>query len=79
VKVKKVASVFSIFIGIAMIGLWTLLYFTGNIPELTTDPMRIRMHILAETITAVMLILGGIGILTGMKWAKEINFYLWEC
>ncbi len=71
-KFNKVAAFFSIIIGVAMMGLWLLLYITSNIPELTAEPIRISMHILAEVVTAVMLILGGIGILTGMKWAKEI-------
>ncbi len=73
-KANKVASVFSIFIGIGIIGMWIVFYTTGNIPELVTEPVRISMHILAEVITAIMLIIGGIVILTGVKWGKEIYF-----
>ena len=69
---KKVASFYSIFIGIAMIGMWIFFYASGNIPELDTEPIRISMHILAEVITAVILILGGIGILVNKKWGKDI-------
>ena len=73
-KAKKIASVFSIFIGIAMIGMWIMFYATGNIPELATEPMRISMHILAEVITAIMLIIAGVGIFAGIKWAREVYF-----
>jgi len=58
---------------IGIIGMWIVFYAAGNIPELVTEPVRISMHILAEVIT-IMLIIGGIFILTGIKWGKEIYF-----
>lgn len=73
-KINNVASVYSIIIGIAMIGMWIMFYATGNIPELDTEPVRISMHILAEVITAIILIIAGVGLLAGIKWAREIYF-----
>lgn len=69
---KKVASGYSIFIGISMVGMWILFYTSGNIPELDTEPIRISMHIIAEILTAVMLIIGGLGVLYNKKWGKDI-------
>lgn len=69
---KKVASGYSFLIGISMIGMWIFFYASGSIPELATEPIRISMHILAEVITAVMLIIGGVGFFFNKKWGKDI-------
>jgi len=69
---KKFASVFAVFVGISMIGMWFVFYFTGNIPELETKPVEIGAHILAEMATAVLLIIGGIWLSSGKKRGREI-------
>jgi hypothetical protein len=73
-KMKRAASVFSIFMGLSMLGMWTMFYLSGSIPELVTKPMEISMHIVAELLTAVMLIVGGIGVLVDKKWGRKIYF-----
>ena len=67
-KVKKIAAVYSIIVGISMIGMWTVFYVTGGIPEINAEPAKIIMHLIAEFVTAASLILGGFGLISNRKW-----------
>jgi hypothetical protein len=44
------------------------------VPELKTEPLRIRFHLAAEFATAIALLVGGIALLTGQTWGRW--FYL---
>jgi hypothetical protein len=66
------ASIFAIVVGLAMIIQWTMSYLSKQIPELETEPIRIWFHIAAEMVTALMLIAGGIGLLTQGPWASTL-------
>lgn len=70
-KVRKMASVFSIFIGTSMISMWIIFCFTDSIPELRTKPIELGMHIFAEILTATLLIIGAIGLLLKTKWGPH--------
>ena len=59
-KIKAMAAIYSILIGISIIGVWTILYINGSIPEFDTEPIRIGMHLIAEIATGIILILGGL-------------------
>lgn len=72
-NVKKYASIYSIFIGISMIGMWIMFYVNEQIPELNSEPIRIGMHLTAEFTTAVLLIGSGIGFLK--NWSKAIYIF----
>ena len=72
-KLRKIMSAYSIFIGLSMIGLWLMLWLTGEIPELSTEPIRIGMHLAAEFSTAVLLLVGGITLLKGYE--SSINIF----
>ena len=61
-------AVFSIVVGIAMIGQWLMSYLSNQIPELVSEPIRIGFHIAGEVVTALMLIAGGIGLLLEIGW-----------
>ena len=73
-KIKSLAAYFAIFVGISIIGVWTMLYITGSIPELNTEPIRIWMHLIAEMTTGIVLILGAYGLLRNKRWGY--NTYL---
>ena len=73
-KIKRAASVFSIFMGLSMLGMWIMFYLSGSIPELVTKPIEISMHIIAELLTAIMLIVGGIEVFLDKKWGTNIYF-----
>lgn len=64
------SAVFALIVGIGMIGLWSFLLLTKQVPELETEPLRIRFHIAAEFVTAVVLVAGGIGLLNGQSWSQ---------
>jgi hypothetical protein len=66
------ASIFALIVGIGMIGMWSVSYFTNQIPELQSEPIRIKFHLAAEFATAGMLILAGLALLTGQGWAIPV-------
>lgn len=66
------ASIFAIVVGLGMILQWAMSYLSKQIPELETEPIRIGFHIAAEMATALMLIAGGIGLLTHGPWASTL-------
>ena len=55
------AAVFAIIVGLGMIGQWAMSYFSKQIPELKTEPVRIGFHLAAEMSTAICLICSGLG------------------
>ena len=66
------SAVFALAVGLAIIGQWTYSYLSKQIPELEDEPIRIRFHIAGEMATALSLILGGIGLLAGLGWARTV-------
>jgi len=62
-------AIFALIVGLGMIGQWIMSFITEQIPELETEPFRIWFHIAGEMITALALILSGIGLLAGWTWA----------
>ena len=68
----KFAAIYAIIVGSGMIAQWVLSYVTHQIPELKTEPIRIGFHILAEMLTASMLMLGGVGLFSAAAWGKNI-------
>ena len=71
-KIKTMAAIYSILIGVSIIGMWTILYITGSIPEFDTESMRIGMHLVAEIATGIILILGAYGLLSNKRWGYNI-------
>lgn len=64
------ASVFALIVGVGMIGQWFFFLATNQVPELRTEPLRIRFHLAAEFATAIALLVGGIALLTDQTWAR---------
>ncbi|MFQ6061027.1 MAG: hypothetical protein ACE5KV_07030, partial [Thermoplasmata archaeon] len=71
-KTRSLAAVYSIFVGLAMIGMWMVLYATGQIPELEMEPFGIHMHIAAEITCAILLIAGACGLLKNRNWGVKV-------
>lgn len=65
-------AIFAIIVGVGMIGQWAVSYFSKQIPELKTEPIRIGFHLAAEFITALALIAGGLGLLGGWAWGVPV-------
>lgn len=65
-------ALFGIVVGLVMIGEWSVFYFSKQIPELETEPIRIGFHLVGELVTALCLLAGGIGLLAGAGWGSQI-------
>lgn len=59
------SAIFAILVGVGMIGQWLASFLSKNIPELNTEPIRIKFHIAAEMITALILLVSGVLLLAG--------------
>jgi len=62
-KSTKISGIYQVVIGAGMIGIWILNFINGEIPELQTATWSIAMHILAEVVTAILLLISGLSIL----------------
>ena len=71
-NVRKIASLYSIVIGIAMICMWSVFLVTNQVPELKTAPLKISYHLLAEFLTAILLLIGGSGLFTKKVWGFHL-------
>jgi hypothetical protein len=71
-NIRKIASTYSIIIGIAMIGMWLSLITTNQVPEINTEPIRITYHLIGEFLTAILLLIGGFGLFTNRGWGFHV-------
>ena len=69
---RRVAAIYAIVVGVLMFGQWAMFLFTGNVPELQTEPIRIAFHLAGEFTTAALLVVGGFGLLTARKWGYHV-------
>jgi len=70
--IKKAAAIYSIIVGVSMLLMWMMFYIIGSIPELTTEPARILLHIIAEIATAIALVCAGFGLLKLKDWGYQV-------
>ena len=71
-SIKKIAAIYSIIIGISMIGMWLSFIATDQVPEIKTEPLRIAYHLTAEFLTAIFLLIAGFGLFTNKKWGFHV-------
>lgn len=64
-----ISGIYAIVIGIGIIGLWTMLLLTHQVPELKAEPIAIKFHITAEMVMGILSLLSGIFLLIGFSWA----------
>ncbi|MFX0037936.1 MAG: hypothetical protein ACFFCY_15545 [Promethearchaeota archaeon] len=72
--VELIASIYVIIIGIAMLSMWLMLLMKKEVPDLNTKPTQLYFHLIAEFLTSVMLIIGGIGLIMGQFWGVTVFF-----
>ncbi len=70
--IKEIASIYSIIAGISMIVMWVVFIVTNQVPEINTAPIKISYHLIAEFLTAILLLIGGFGLLTKRKWGFHL-------
>ncbi len=68
----KFAAIYSVVVGFGMLAQWAMSYLSKKIPELKTEPIRIWFHIAAEMVTAISLLISGIGLLASSAWALPL-------
>ena len=68
----KFAGIFSLVVGLLMVGQWAASLATGQVPELKTAPMAIGFHLAAEILTALALVLAGLAILKKLHWGRTL-------
>jgi len=64
-----ISGIYAIVIGIGIIGLWTMLLLTKQVPELNTEPVAITFHITAEIIMGILSLISGTFLLIDLSWA----------
>jgi hypothetical protein len=69
----KLAGLYGIGVGVMMVAQWTFFIATGQTPELQTEPIRIAFHLAAEFITALGLVVSGIGLLRRTAWSPNAH------
>lgn len=67
--IKKIAAFYSVFIGISVLGMWFMILLNNGISE---GPIEISFHILSEFLMAILLFLGGIGLLKEKIYGKLV-------
>ncbi len=71
---RKVAAPYAVIVGVLMIGQWIMFIATGQVPELEAEPVRISFHLAAEFLTAILLVIGGLGLFTRRRWGLSLFF-----
>ncbi len=57
-----------------MLLMWFLLLIKREVPELNTKPTQLYFHLVAEFITGIMLIIGGVGLIMNQFWGEVLFF-----
>jgi hypothetical protein len=70
----KFAGWYGIIVGLLMLAQWGFFLATGQAPELQSAPFQIYFHLAGEFVTAIGLVVAGIGLLTRRSWA--VTLYL---
>ena len=63
---------FAIIVGLGMIGFLIYSLVKQEVPELYSEPIIMAFHLLAELVTGITLIIGGIVLLMGLRWGLAV-------
>ena len=66
------AALYALVVGLGMIGQWAFFLSTNRVPELKNEPYRIAFHLAAELLTALALIVSGVGLLLSATWSRPL-------
>ena len=64
-----ISGIYATILGIGILGLWFMLLFTRQVPELETEPIAISFHITAESLMGILSLLSGILMLVNLQWS----------
>lgn len=69
---KRAVAIYSAAVGFFMLSFWAMLLLTNQVPE-EQMPWEITLHLAAELLTAVLLIVSALGLLLEKTWAKVLS------
>lgn len=67
--IRRLEAIYSIVIGVSVIGMWSMTLMTGGISE---KPIEISLHLISEFSMAILLLISGISILRGKIYGRTI-------
>jgi hypothetical protein len=70
----RFAAWYGIVVGALMLAMWGFFLSMGMVPELSTEPYRITLHLVGEISTAILLIVAGVGLLRKANWSRALYF-----
>lgn len=70
---RRFVAWYTLAVGVLMLVQWAFFLLTGQVPQLETEPYRIGFHLLGEFVTAIALILSGLGLLRRWRLAREVT------
>ncbi len=71
----KITAIYSLLMGVLLIGTWIVLFALGQVPELWTHPLDTGFLLLAEFLTGIGLIAGGYGLLASHSWGLRMVLF----
>jgi hypothetical protein len=77
-NLTKASAVLSLVLGLSIVFIWLFLLIGGDeeaVSALRTTPIEMGTHIAVELITASVLIVVGLGLLTEKGWSKTWFFF----
>lgn len=70
---RIIAAVFSILMGFALIGTWTVLFALGQVSDLMTTRFQTTCLLIAEAMTGLSLLAAGAGTLVRASWGMPLT------
>jgi peptidoglycan/LPS O-acetylase OafA/YrhL len=70
VRGSKFASIYAVAVGALMIIMWSFFIVSGQVPEFQTKPEETLLHIVAEMLTALLLLVSGVLVLRRITWGN---------
>jgi hypothetical protein len=75
VNLTKGTGVFCLATGASIIALWTMLFATGQVANAATEPLSHAFHLVAEGLTAGLLIVAGVAIVRRAGNARRFFYF----
>lgn len=69
----RLLATFLILVGTLMISQWSISLAIGQVPEASTEPIRLGFHLAAELTTALSLIFSGWALWVGKPWGRDLG------
>jgi hypothetical protein len=69
----QLAAIYAICVGAFLLLQWLHFVITKQVSEFKTEPIKISLHLSAEVLTAIALVVGGWGLLTNAAWGVQVH------